>query len=477
MTDLELRSEPGSEPSEPPDPEMDDRVGAWLVGTDLTVDEAGAGLDRVLHEFPVTPQSRPGLLDRWLDRGEGAGRGVEPLDRRSGPGRGSTLLLSATTITAAVALMVIVVDLIDTDQARPDTRALDLVVAADGTGDYDTITSAVAAARDGDIVWVQPGRYTEAIVIDKDITLAGRGPRDEVVITAPEGGPIRGFDGGPTEPFAIALLQSDAEVTGLTLTGERSAVLIDGGEPTLRDLRIVAVTEPFEGAANTDQNSVVIAGGSRATLSDSLFEGSGPLGVYASDPRIIGNTFLGGSHIWGRFGDAAVIADNVIDGALDMAVWILESGPMLIEGNVINAGDATGIDVGTKGDSAARIRNNRIVDAATGISVRVGEGAEISGNELIDNSIGVQVARFNGHIAENEISGGQAGIVVVSGGAPRIADNVIDVAGRGIVAGAMTSPLISGNEVCGGETGIHVADGATPQLAENQVCGGDVVKR
>ncbi|MEX1335184.1 MAG: hypothetical protein AB1Z66_07785, partial [Candidatus Limnocylindrales bacterium] len=57
-----------------PDHEMESRVNTWLTDTDLSPDEADAGLDRLLQEFPVTPQARRRFLGRWLDRDEGAGR-------------------------------------------------------------------------------------------------------------------------------------------------------------------------------------------------------------------------------------------------------------------------------------------------------------------------------------------------------------------------------------------------------------------
>ena len=466
MRDQETRHDPG----------MDSQIQAWLVDTDLSPEEAGAGLARVLHEFPVTPQVRRRFFDRWLHREDGTQPTGPARGAASGSGQRHTLMLSATAATAAaVAIALVGISIIEL-QPVPETRVRELVVAADGTGDYPTIADAVAAARDGDTVRLQPGTYTEAVVIDKDITLTGSGSRDEVILTAPSRGPVRHFVDGPAEPYALALADSDAEISDLTLSGERSTLLVDGGSPTLRNLHFLEVTEPFEGAANTDRNALVITGGSRAIISDSRFERSGPLGVYASDPTVVGNSFEGGSHIWGRFGDHAVITDNHIDGALTMALWIIESGPILIEGNIITGSDATGIDVGSKGSSAARVRNNRIVDAGTGLTVRVGDGAEISGNERVDTGIGVQVSRVTGHLADNQISGGNAGIVVISGGAPRIADNVIDVGGRGIVAGSRTSPLISGNEVCGGETGIHVSDGATPQITANQVCADDALK-
>ncbi len=65
-----------------PDHEMEGHVGAWLTDTDLAPTEAEAGLEQLLDEFPVTPQMRPGLLGRLLDRDEGARR---PDDDRPRP--------------------------------------------------------------------------------------------------------------------------------------------------------------------------------------------------------------------------------------------------------------------------------------------------------------------------------------------------------------------------------------------------------
>ena len=40
------------------------------------------------------------------------------------------------------------------------------------------------AAEPGDTISLQPGTYVEAVVIDKDLTLAGDGPREEIIINA-----------------------------------------------------------------------------------------------------------------------------------------------------------------------------------------------------------------------------------------------------------------------------------------------------
>ncbi len=122
------------------------------------------------------------------------------------------------------------------------------VVAADGSGDFSTIGEAVAAASDGDTVLVKPGEYAEALVIDKDITVAGDGPREDIVITFQEGGPHRGprrrvlvyvtdqVRETPTRPSGPEPVPSGAPVDSV-------AVLVTGGAPQLEDLAIAGAAE------------------------------------------------------------------------------------------------------------------------------------------------------------------------------------------------------------------------------------------
>ena len=62
-----------------------------------------------------------------------------------------------------------------------------IVVDPDGDGTVTTITAAVERAKDGDTILVRPGVYTEAIVIDKDITLSGDGDREAIIIAFDDG--------------------------------------------------------------------------------------------------------------------------------------------------------------------------------------------------------------------------------------------------------------------------------------------------
>lgn len=58
----------------------------------------------------------------------------------------------------------------------------DVIVAPDGSGDYRTVSEAVANAREGDVIYVKPGTYEGAVEIETDrITLLGAGPGRSII--------------------------------------------------------------------------------------------------------------------------------------------------------------------------------------------------------------------------------------------------------------------------------------------------------
>ncbi|NBT27857.1 MAG: nucleotide exchange factor GrpE, partial [Actinobacteria bacterium] len=69
--------------------------------------------------------------------------------------------------------------------APAPTRAPDgLIVDATGGGDYTTIASAYANAKAGENIVVRPGTYREALVLDRDVEIVGKGDRALIVVEA-----------------------------------------------------------------------------------------------------------------------------------------------------------------------------------------------------------------------------------------------------------------------------------------------------
>ena len=115
-----------------------------------------------------------------------------------------------------------------------------IVVDQSGGGTTTTITEAVAMAEDGDTVLVRPGTYVEAVIIEKDISLIGDGPREEIIVEAPEDGPTAPtgdlLGSRPDASYALLLQDVDATVSGLTFRGEHSRLNARGGSPVLERL-------------------------------------------------------------------------------------------------------------------------------------------------------------------------------------------------------------------------------------------------
>lgn len=97
------------------------------------------------------------------------------------------------------------------------------------TGEYASLTAALEAAADGDVLTVAPGTYRENLVLHRAVTL--RGPEGSVgsVRIAP-------VDGVPLTVRASAVV-TDVHVEGQDSTAP--ALLVEDGTPELADLRIV----------------------------------------------------------------------------------------------------------------------------------------------------------------------------------------------------------------------------------------------
>ncbi|MFI2508345.1 right-handed parallel beta-helix repeat-containing protein [Streptomyces sp. NPDC018972] len=97
------------------------------------------------------------------------------------------------------------------------------------TGEYASLAAALEAAAEGDVLTVAPGTYRENLVVQRAVTLRG-----------PEGSPgsvrIAPPDGVPLTVRASAVVQ-DLHVEGQDATAP--AVLVEGGTPELRDIRVV----------------------------------------------------------------------------------------------------------------------------------------------------------------------------------------------------------------------------------------------
>jgi hypothetical protein len=109
-----------------------------------------------------------------------------------------------------------------------------------GSAGYRTIQAAIDAARPGDAIVLQPGRYSGAgdqgiAMKGKRITLTSIDPNDSRIVAATV---ISGLEAGP------ALSLTDGEdancvLAGLTISGARAAIYCNRASPTIRNCCLV----------------------------------------------------------------------------------------------------------------------------------------------------------------------------------------------------------------------------------------------
>jgi len=427
--------------------------------------------DRFAESMDDAPQ-RPGWAtrERWF-----------PLDSSipiSGARRVAILVGALILLALALAAAFVAGSRLLADPAA-------IVVAADGSGDVTTLGDGVAMAGDGDIVLVRPGTYTETITITQDIEIRGDGEMGSVVIRAPDDGPSTETGVLASRPvadqrYAILIIEADPMITGLTFSGEPSAVVAMGGAPTIAGNHFegVGLEQPYE--VEGGRNAIVVGRGSRAIIRDNRVVDSGPIASYdLSEPLIEGNELAGGSHILGGFGEEAEIRGN----HLEWASWGIESrgdtapliegntlievgfpihaegGAAIISGNHIEHGSSrdTGI---TYNDGAGVIEVNTVDGYARGVAVWDFDG-EIIGNTIDSGFEGLNLTDSSGTVGGNRITAVFTGINL-SGSSPDVVDNRIEGSVNAVsIAGPESAPSFSGNELCGTTKSVALSDGAT----------------
>jgi len=104
--------------------------------------------------------------------------------------------------------------------ARADT----IFVDDDGSGDYLTISEAVANAADGDVIVVAPGTYVEEVIVDVSVTIAGSGI-GQTIVTPANSNPGSGNGSQVTTTTWVFRIQDDdVTISGLTVDGNNPAL-------------------------------------------------------------------------------------------------------------------------------------------------------------------------------------------------------------------------------------------------------------
>jgi parallel beta-helix repeat protein len=397
---------------------------------------------------------------------------------------GSPALQATGTILAGL-LIAILIAAAGIAGQRLLAHADPIVVDQSGTGDFRTITEAVAAADEGSTILVRPGRYVESVfVTGKDLTIRGEGERADIVLEAASGvlpvdfAPASGEEApdlpamiSAGRPYAWAMLLADTSTTlsNLTLIGQQvgTAIAIVGNDAraTLEGIEVRMLGRP-----SGHWLSVNWAQGSSGSLSGSVVEGWLAVGpdthvvidhnvlprtcVVAWDPgadiEIRSNTIHGcpyekGIDVGNLTGPDEAAFEILIE---DNDIWVEDQAPDASEDGY--SGGRPAIEV--NGVGSVRIVGNRIHDSLYGIVVDGGTTVEITGNRIHDNGVGVSGLNDDSRLSDNDISGNVTGVEI----------------------GFFSAPALERNTIAGNRVGLSIGGNSEPELADNIVCGNDI---
>jgi parallel beta-helix repeat protein len=257
-------------------------------------------------------------------------------------------------------------------KTEPPTHVVDLFP---NRGDFTTIGAAIAAAQPGDRILVRPGRYQEALMVDKPLEILGDGPVQDIEVQARDAavlmfraniGRVANLTlrqvGGIGRWFGVEISQGRLELEGCDIASQSLACVAirDGADPRLRRNRI---HESNQGSG------VFVYDNGLGMLEDNDITGNGYSGV---EIRTGGNPTLRRNQI--RYnGQAGVL---VTDGGLGM----------LEDNDITNSGFA-GIEI--RGEANPTLRHNRINHNNThAIWIHSGGRAFVEDNDLSDNAKG-----------------------------------------------------------------------------------------
>ena len=166
---------------------------------------------------------------------------------------------------------------------------------------FSVIQYAINRSESGDTIVIEPGIYSESIVLDRNVTLQSPDPNDPFYI----GGTI--IQGNPDEPVVTLTSDTDAcTLAGLTVRAGAVGISGTSTDATIRNCRIMDNTEhglELTGASPRLNHCLIMSNGltgitmhvlsiGRATISSPIIENcivwdNGEAGIIGGEPTII----------------------------------------------------------------------------------------------------------------------------------------------------------------------------------------------
>ncbi|MYS19081.1 Right handed beta helix region [Streptomyces sp. DvalAA-14] len=363
-----------------------------------------------------------------------------------------------------------------------------LRVATRGWGAYKTIGAAVRDAAPGAVVSIQPGTYTESVVLDQDITLVAEKGPGSVRIVGGRGAALSVHGGAGTvsglviesrsaEP-AVLVTAGAALITGCEITGGR--VQVSGtATPTFRDCAV----------HHTGEVGLALGGDSRALVEATEIgdiDVTGVLVDHGADPvlRGVSVTRTGGHGVRvrgsgrGTFENCEVshtgAAAVAVDDSARPALHTCRIADSAAEGIVITGDAGAGHRAAPGGDPLDGPAREALPDNADDGADEASDGDGSAGGDYGVALHGCEVARTakdGVHVTGRAVASlvgcrvgdvRAAGVVVGGAARARLEDTTTtDTGGTGLAAGGTARVEVRrGTFVRAGGNGVYVADTA-----------------
>ncbi|MEV5543065.1 right-handed parallel beta-helix repeat-containing protein [Saccharopolyspora shandongensis] len=310
-----------------------------------------------------------------------------------------------------------------------------LMVGADRPGAYPTIGAALAAARDGAMISVRPGRYEENLVVDRVVSIAADGDGSVEVHAAKGSALVVDADG--VQIRGLGLICNDGEAP--TVDVRRGEVALDGCRVAGSSWAALLARETGSLATrgcevtNAAGAGIVITSSAPSTVEDTVVADVSSSAAVVSENgsltlRRVSVRRPGGNGVCVNGQGRCVIEQGSITGAVKPAVVVDQEGNLQINGLVVQDGE--NVDVYLAGGASVTIADSTFTGAAV-------QGAHIAGTAR------PQLLRctFSG--------AGRCGVQVTGQAAPVLTECVIEDSPVGLIVDAEASPRFDGTSVRG----------------------------
>jgi parallel beta-helix repeat protein len=234
---------------------------------------------------------------------------------------------------------------------------------ADGSGDFRTLSDAIAAAKTGSRIELEQGVYRAGITVKKSIEIVGITPDRKAVLEASKSDTLQWLaEGGLIENLTIR------QVGKKTQTGTRVALSMKNSSATLRNCLITSAagsgaqisgfkTKPTISGntfADSADSGLVLMNGTQATIDSNEVFGNGLFGLELqskADPFVTKNRVFRGEHLGilidaaskGRF-EGNSISENAREG-----VWVEDGSTPYFKENYITSNSNAAVGICNRG--------------------------------------------------------------------------------------------------------------------------------